>query len=70
MVKFDQAVLDFFILSMDRFDCYIMPAGRDRYSHNKYKDLELFLEQLWIDRILQFENENKCCKSPNKTKNS
>lgn len=43
-----------------------MPAGRDRYSHNKYKDLELFLEQLWIDRILQFENENKCCKSPKK----
>ena len=27
-----------------------MPAGRDRYSHNKDKDLEPFLEQLWIDR--------------------
>ena len=33
-------------------------------SHNKDKDLEPFLEQLWIDRTLQFENENKCCKSP------
>ena len=58
-----------------------MPAGRDRYSHNKDKDLEPFLEQLWIDLFnimyflqkddimwmdgtLQFENENKCCKSP------
>ena len=41
-----------------------MPAGRDRYSHNKDKDLEPFLEQLWIDRTLQFENENKFCKSP------
>ena len=43
-----------------------MLAGGERYNHNKYKDLELFLEQLWIDRILQFENENKCCKSPKK----
>ena len=33
-------------------------------SHNKDKDLEPFLEQLWIDRTLQFENENKCWKSP------
>ena len=41
---------------MDRFGCYIVLAGRD-------KD-KLFFELLWIDRILQFENENKCCKSP------